>query len=292
MKFSNISYANAITHGGVFHADEVFGAVILDRIMPLRLARVNTVPQRVSEGVIVFDIGGGKFDHHQRDGAGRRENGVPYAACGLLWKEYGPKIVADTADPAAVWQTVDNLLIQGIDAVDNGTMPSAQYPTQALSVSSIISGFIPSWDSDHTMEDGFMRAFRFARTIFENTLNNAAAKARAMQTVRHAMEQTEGPILVLDRYVPWDCAVRSTEQFLFVVYPSLRGGWVWQCVPDKGGRFTQRKSVPLEWYGLNGQALRDLTGIQTASFVHQKGFIGGADTMEDTIAMAQLAISQ
>ena len=292
MKFSSVSNANAITHGGVFHADDVFGAVILDCIMPLRLARVNAVPQQISADVIVFDIGGGKFDHHQRASAGLRENGVPYAACGLLWKEYGPRIVQEMADPATVWRTVDSLLIQGIDAVDNGVMPSVQYPVQALSISSIISGFIPSWDSDKTMEDGFMRAFRFARTVFGNTLSNAAAKAKAMQTVLCAMEQTEGPILVLDRYIPWDCAVRSTEQFQFVVYPSLRGGWVWQCVPDKGGRFTQRKTVPPEWCGLNGQTLRELTGIQTATFVHQKGFIGGAGTKEDTIAMARLALMQ
>ena len=38
---------------------------------------------------IVIDVGGqydpdaGRFDHHQRGGAGERENGIPYSSFGL-----------------------------------------------------------------------------------------------------------------------------------------------------------------------------------------------------------------
>ncbi len=39
---------------------------------------------------IVFDIGRGQYDHHQRDSR-VRENGVPYAAFGLLWEKFGPE---------------------------------------------------------------------------------------------------------------------------------------------------------------------------------------------------------
>ena len=44
---------------------------------------------------IVFDIGRGRYDHHQRDSR-VRENGVPYAAFGLLWEELGGEILGGT----------------------------------------------------------------------------------------------------------------------------------------------------------------------------------------------------
>ena len=40
---------------------------------------------------LVYDIGGGEFDHHQAGGNGQRDNGVKYASCGLIWKSYGKK---------------------------------------------------------------------------------------------------------------------------------------------------------------------------------------------------------
>ena len=43
------------------------------------------------EGV-VFDIGRGQYDHHQKNSR-IRENGVPYAAFGLLWEALGEEIL-------------------------------------------------------------------------------------------------------------------------------------------------------------------------------------------------------
>lgn len=83
---SDVITANAITHGGVFHADEVMATVILSHVMPqINLARVFTVPEDTN--AVVYDIGGGKFDHHQRGRNGCRKNGVLYSSAGLLWKE-------------------------------------------------------------------------------------------------------------------------------------------------------------------------------------------------------------
>jgi uncharacterized UPF0160 family protein len=30
-----------------------------------------------------------RFDHHQAGGAGKRENDISYASCGLIWKHFG-----------------------------------------------------------------------------------------------------------------------------------------------------------------------------------------------------------
>lgn len=79
--------AAAFTHGGKFHADDVFSAALLLYLNPeIVIARGNRVPEDFDG--IVFDIGRGRYDHHQKDSR-VRENGVPYAAFGLLWEELG-----------------------------------------------------------------------------------------------------------------------------------------------------------------------------------------------------------
>lgn len=61
-------------------------------IRRLRFHRGSQVPEDFKG--IVFDIGRGKYDHHQRDSR-IRENGVPYAAFGLLWEELGAEILGE-----------------------------------------------------------------------------------------------------------------------------------------------------------------------------------------------------
>lgn len=74
--------ASAFTHSGKFHADDVFSAALLLYLNPeITIARGNIVPENY-EG-LVFDIGRGQYDHHQKDSR-IRDNGVPYAAFGLL----------------------------------------------------------------------------------------------------------------------------------------------------------------------------------------------------------------
>ena len=83
---------NLFTHGGIFHADEVFASVVLCSVFEKNyseIKRVFCVPDDISDSDIVYDIGGGKFDHHQREGNGVRDNGIPYASAGLIWKRYG-----------------------------------------------------------------------------------------------------------------------------------------------------------------------------------------------------------
>ena len=87
--------ANCVTHGGKFHSDEIFATVILSKILTnIKLIRVNEVTDSMRESIankLVYDIGGGEFDHHQAGGNGQRDNGVKYASCGLIWKSYGKK---------------------------------------------------------------------------------------------------------------------------------------------------------------------------------------------------------
>lgn len=292
----NIQEATAITHGGTFHADEVMATVILQKLFgKITICRTFRVPEDLKESVIVYDIGFGQFDHHQKGGNGARENGVPYAACGLIWKEFGQKIVADTFNPGLVWNLIDRDLIQSIDAVDNGVMPKADYPSQAMTLSSVISGFNPDWDSNEDPDDAFAKAVKFAEVVFDNTLKSAISKVKAQQIVEEAIEKAEEHIMVLDQFVPWQEYIFSSTnhkacEIQFVVFPSNRGGYNWQCVPDGLGSFRQRKSVPEEWKGLRDADIQKVTGIDTATFCHPAGFIGGAGTFADAFALAKMAV--
>ena len=292
----NITEATAITHGGTFHADEVMATIILNKVFGnITVCRTFRVPEDLKEDVIVYDIGFGAFDHHQKGGNGARENGVPYAACGLIWKQFGPQIVADTCNPELVWELIDRDLIQGIDAGDNGVMPKADYPAQAMNISSIISEFNPNWDCEEDTDEAFIKAVEFAEVVFDNTLSSVIAKAKAQKIVEEAIETAEGHIMVLDQFVPWQEYIFSSTnpkagEIQFVVFPSNRGGYNWQCVPDGIGSFGQRKPVPEEWKGLRDADIQKETGIKTATFCHPAGFIGGAETFADAYALAKKAV--
>ena len=292
----NIEQANVVTHSGVFHADEVLGTVILSKVLDnVSVLRTFKVPQDLKKDVIVYDIGFGQFDHHQKGGNGARANGVPYAAVGLLWKEFGPEIVANTADPELVWNLIDRDLIQGVDANDNGVLPMADYPAQAENFSHIIYRFNPNWDSTESEDDAFIRAVEFAEVVFDNFIAEADSKAKARKIVEEAIEQADGHIAVLNQYVPWQEFILTSENekakdIQFVIFPSNRGGFNWQCVPDAIGSFGQRKAVPQEWRGLNDEALQKVTGVETATFCHPAGFIGGADKFLDAVQLATMAV--
>ena len=75
--------AKGFTHGGKFHADDVFATALLMIVRPdIKVTRGFVVPDGFDG--IVYDVGCGMFDHHQEPRESR-PNGVPYAAFGLLW---------------------------------------------------------------------------------------------------------------------------------------------------------------------------------------------------------------
>ena len=293
---TNVTQATVITHSGTFHSDEVLATVILEKVLGnITICRTFKVPEELADDVIVYDIGFGMYDHHQKGGNGARENGVPYAAAGLIWKDFGRQLVADTCNPDLVWNLIDRDLIQGIDATDNGKIPKVDYPAQAMTFSQAISSFNPNWDSEMSTDDAFAKAVEFAKIVFDNVLANTVSKANAQDIVDEAIESSVNNIMVLDRFVPWQEFIFSStnnkaSDILFVVFPSNRGGYNWQCVPDALGSFGMRKAVPDEWKGLRDLELQNVTGVATASFCHPEGFIGGATTLEDAIALAKLAV--
>ena len=88
------------THNGNFHADDVFAVAALKNIFPAaKLIRTRDLAV-IANADIVVDVGGifdtetNRFDHHQKGGAGARDNGIPFSSFGLIWQKYGLTICA------------------------------------------------------------------------------------------------------------------------------------------------------------------------------------------------------
>jgi uncharacterized UPF0160 family protein len=87
------------THDGSFHSDDVFAIAALQLLLGENEVEVVRVPKDSPsiEADYVVDVGGvydherRRYDHHQ-PGAPVRENGIPYAAFGLVWRHYGADI--------------------------------------------------------------------------------------------------------------------------------------------------------------------------------------------------------
>lgn len=306
---SNVYEADLVTHDATFHADEVVASVIAALYLNLskglnvvKICRTSYVPKDLNEEVIVYDVGGGRFDHHNiKDSIFKvRRNGVPYAAAGLIWRTFGNELIQNTPDDRAVWFEVERKLIRGIDAIDNGTLPPVDYPASAMSISNVISSFNPNWDDDIiTYDEAFLEALSFAGIIFDNIFKRALSKVKAKKLVEESIERADGEIMIMECFLPWTKHLLysenpNAEKIKFVIYKSQRGGFEWHTVPKGKTRDLHnipRVSVPEAWRGLRDEDLQKVTGIPTAIFCHLSGMTGSAETLEDTIAMVKLAIA-
>ncbi len=290
--------AKYVTHAGKFHADEVFGTILLEKVFgDIDIIRLPEVDAFNLDGKIVFDIGGGKFDHHQIGGNGERPNGIKYAAFGLLWKEYGKEILekmnAENIDDC--FNMFDKNFVQFVDAGDNGQIPFENIDIKLETVSDIIEGYNPNWDEDVDSDIKFVEATDIARMIYNNKISSVIAKCKAREFVEEAIENSENGILVLKQFMPYQEFVLESsnpkaKDILYAVFKSNRNGYNVRAIPVKLGCFDNRKKLPSRWCGLRNEALQKVTGVETAIFCHNAGFICVAETMEDAIALAELAV--
>ena len=282
------------THNGNFHADDVFSIAALKCIFPsFNLIRTRDLAL-ISKADVVIDVGGeynsdaGRFDHHQRGGAGERENGIPYSSFGLIWQKYGLEICQGNQDVA---NAVDAGLVSTIDAIDCGHVEGV---SQGISLSQTISMFNPTWQEDTHFDACFDEAVDFASRVLTRFIASANGGISAKDIVAKAIDNAEDPrVIVLDKYTPWKRTVHAlSEEALYMVYPSNSGQWRIQTVPVEPGSFEDRKPLPKQWTGLSDKGLQDVSGIDDAMFCHNGLFIAGAETFESTMKMASIALQE
>ena len=282
------------THNGNFHADDVFSIAAFKSIFPsFKLIRTRDV-ELIAKADIVIDVGGeydsdtDRFDHHQRGGAGERENGIPYSSFGLIWKKYGLEICQGNQDVA---NAVDKGLVSTIDAIDCGHVEGVD---KGISLSQTISMFNPTWQEDSHFDTCFDEAVDFASRVLIRFIASANGGISAKEIVAKAIDNAEDPrVIVLEKYTPWKRTVHAlSEEALYMIYPSQTGQWRIQTVPVEPGSFEDRKSLPKQWAGLSDKELKEVTGIDDAMFCHNGLFIAGAESFESTMQMASIALKE
>lgn len=282
-----------VTHNGNFHADDVFSVAALKTLFPSSNLIRTRNSDKIANADIVVDVGGvhdeetDRFDHHQRGGAGERDNGIPYSSFGLIWKKYGVEICQGNEDVA---KAVDSGLVSAIDALDCGHVEGVY---DGISLSQTISMFNPTWQEDGDFDACFNEAVNFASNVLKRFIASANGGISAKAIVAKAVEKAEDPrVIVLEKYTPWKRTVHAlSEEALYVVYPSQTGQWRIQTVPVELGSFEDRKSLPKQWAGLSDNALQEVTEIDDAMFCHNGCFIAGAESFESTMKMADIAVN-
>jgi uncharacterized UPF0160 family protein len=251
----------AYTHAGVFHADDVASAALLKIITPkIQILRCNNgIPEAAD---LVFDIGRGEFDHHQ-DGAPIRENGIKYAAFGLLWKAVGADLIDGSQKYADIF---DQTVVQPIDAADNGQAPNQ--------LSGLISSMNPNWDSDENPEECFWKAVDIMKQLLETKIISLKSALKAEDIVNYSYKKAQiKKVCVLDKFVPWQQVLVPTE-CEYVIYPSNRGGYSCTAVPITGGSFETKRPLPESWLVAPPQGI---------NFVHKARFMCNADSLKDLL---------
>lgn len=299
---------NAITHTAPHHADEVFATAMLAVLFPVELYRTRDQNIINNTDTIVYDVGGEfdpvrkRFDHHQKGFSEVRPDGIIYASAGLIWREYGMEIVkklgeakgVDNEMALEVVSYVDNALIRGIDARDNGQGEKGD----SMSVSSVISAYNALWDEDEDADSCFVSACNIASIILEREVKIAISSIRGQKLIKEQIEVTKGAVIIMDKFIGgWLEAVLTSDNpkaanLLYAVFPAVDGNWNVQAIPPAiDDMMAQRKPFPEEWHGLRDEKLKKVSGVETAVFCHAAGFFAVAKTKEDAITLAKKAVN-
>ena len=298
-----------VTHNGVFHVDDVVAFTIIKTVV----GEVNLIRTRdkdiIEEADIVLDVGGvydltiDRFDHHQKGGAGERENGIFYSTAGLTWGLYGNKFIriilrengVEMTDHqiGKLWKTIDDE-IMSIDMIDNGQKVNEVKVTPLYDL-------VPLWNpssleetSDEIYMEWFLDAASFTQKYLKKRVLFVAAKILARDAVLTDYELGDNPeLLVLFKFVPWqETVINELPDVKFVVFPDIKSGFRLQTIPLSEEGFQARKNLPLSWKGLRGEEFDSVTGVPGGVFCHDGRFICGHNTKEGIMALAELALKE
>ena len=255
-----------LTHAGNFHADDVFAAAFLKIINPdIKIVRKSNVPDNF-EG-IVFDIGGGEFDHHGSDNE-LRSNGIPYASFGKLWRAFAKKLYGEY-----VYKKIDKKLIEHLDLSDNTGIDDT--------LCTAIAAFNPLHDGSGDEE--FVCALAFALEILERMIRNEQNNYEEEMLVKKIYDSSlNKEIIILDKYLHFKDTLPNTDA-KFVIFPSKRGGYLAQGVTLRSDTIELKKAFPEKWIHVLPPYL---------TFCHSSRFLIGGRSIDDLKMACEYALKE
>lgn len=274
-----------VTHSGRFHADEVFATAMILLIEPHQVVRSRD-DAVIETGQYVLDVGGvydaeqGRFDHHQNSFSDSRENGIPFATAGLVWRHFGQAILRhfgandSQIDYAQNW--VDNKLVMDIDALDNGLYLDSERP----SVSMLVGMMNQNTEDEAAQLTAFLEAVEFASAIFKRFILASIEQAQAAQDFEAVATYLEDGLVLLSQAVSYKDLIKNRADIRRVVYPKGQEGYGVYCNGTEN-------HLPLRFRGLREAELQSVSALPDAVFCHKSGFMAVCKTLESALVLAK-----
>lgn len=283
-----------VTHDSRFHADDVFAvATLLLLVGEAEVVRSRDPEAQVGADYMVdtgmqYDPSRKLFDHHQPEGAGVRDNGIPYASFGLVWKEYGEKVVGDKV--AA--DIIEKKLVQPIDAHDNGVAvaESKFKGIKEYTIGDFLYSLATSRETE-ALYAAFMQGVNIAKDLLIREIK-LVQKAVADQdkVLSYYNKSTDKRLVIMEEDLAgWKELLTQQPGVLYVVYPRPDGKWSIAAIQDE--HYISRKKLPEAWAGKTNEELEKVTGVSGALFCHRALFMGAAKTKEAAIQLAEIALN-
>ncbi len=294
-----------ITHNGSFHADDIFACASLAYLFErdgirYQIERTRD-QQRIEKADIVIDVGGVhdplifRFDHHQSGGAGKRENGIPYAAFGLVWKHFGNTICGSSE----IADEIDRRLVQPIDAIDNGISIGNNDECNGLreyGIHGIVGAYQCTWkQAGETMEQDrrFLELVHFFKGVIKYEIEQTKHRYEMIAIIQGAYDRaSRRDVLEVPYHAnigPLMQVLENHPEVLFVIARS-NDNWKALALRKDPCSFESRVSFPKSWAGKRNEELVQSSGVPGALFCHNALFLAVADTKEGAWELAQRAL--
>lgn len=302
-----------VTHDGKFHADEVLAAAILLIATGETGVTRTRDPKVIENADIAFDVGFGRYDHHQKGGNGKRsfEPFIPYSSAGLIWRDFGIQYIQNVLKELGqslrweeilhIYEFIDKSIVSEVDLVDNGLLKGKDLSPTSFSVT--VAAMNPSWfETEAFVNEAAVTVFEKMRfhqaiglgdSILRMAIRGQLGIYLAQTRLKADMDMCgDGEVLVLSGgFYPWQNQLDKEDHgFKMVVFGS---GESWKVQTVQTWKDGERKTIcylPQEWAGLNGGELEEVSGIQGAVFCHNGRFIAGTTSRISAIDMALKAI--
>lgn len=271
------------THDGTFHADEVTACALLeffnlidhDKIKRTRSMDDLKLCEYVCDVGGIYDSSQKRFDHHQAEYKG------PLSSAGMILEYLRSTGVIKQKE----FDFINNSLVRGVDAHDNGKDP--QIPG-FCTFSQVVSNFTPiQYDAPPEMQDAaFLDAESFAvghiRRLWQRYQYNHSCR----EIVASAMAEYRD-CLIFEKAIPWMDAFFELDgdrhPARFVIMPSGKCWKLRGIPPTSDDKMKVRQPLPEDWAGHLDEDLQKITGIQGALFCHKGRFISVWKTKEDAM---------
>ena len=286
-----------VVHSGTFHADDIFASATLNILLDNNLKIIRTRdPIIIDKADYVADVGGiyepdkERFDHHQKGGAGVRQNGIPYAAFGLVWKKYGVRICGSQE----VADLIDEKLVSPIDADDNGfSLGEFSGKIYPRSFQSFFYVHRPTWKEDSSMfDDSFYILIKDAEKFLRREIIQTKDFLESESAVEEAYQKSNDKrIIILDKQYPFqDVLIQHPEPLYVVIQKKSNTDWVVETVRVEAKKFANRKDLPQSWAGLHDEELVKATGVSDAVFCHNGRWLIVSKSKEGALTLVQKAL--